>query len=110
MGFARGRIPMTNVQGVPQVTGGSLPAAIWRAFMTALPAPRGSLGSGSSIVGVPSSSAGVEAEPQGETPSEADSREDPVAEDSPPPPPEEGGEEPGILPDVIPTPGSPPGT
>jgi penicillin-binding protein 1A len=109
IGYARGRVPMTSVHGIP-VTGGSLPADIWRAFMLALPAPRGSLGAGSSTAGVTSSTGGVEAERGGEAPSEADSREDPGGEDSPPPPPEEQDEEPGIIPDVIPTPGGAPGT
>ena len=103
IGYSRGRIPMTNVHGIP-VTGGSLPADIWRAFMATMPVPGGSLGVGSSSAGAPAFSGGPEAD-RGETPSEADSREDPTAEDSPPPPPDEGGEEPGIIPDVIPTPG-----
>jgi penicillin-binding protein 1A len=109
IGYPRGQIPMTSVHGIA-VTGGSLPADIWRAFMLALPSPGGSLGVGSSTAGAPSYSGGVQSEPRGETPSEADSREDPVGEEPPPPPPEEGGEEPGIIPDVIPTPGSAPGT
>ncbi len=107
IGYARGQIPMTSVHGIA-VTGGSLPADIWRAFMSVMPVPGGSPGIGSSTSGVPSSSGTGEAD-RGETPSDADSREDPVGEESPPPPPEEEGEEPGIIPDVIPTPGSPPG-
>jgi penicillin-binding protein 1A len=110
IGYARGRIPMTDVHGIP-VTGGSLPADIWRAFMLALPSPRGSLGVGSSTAGVPASSGSVGGEQGGDAPpSEAESREDPVSEEPPPPPAEEGGEEPGIILDVIPTPGEAPGT
>jgi len=34
MGYPQGRVPMTNVHGIP-VTGGSFPAQIWHSFMTA---------------------------------------------------------------------------
>ena len=33
VGYPRGQIPMLNVQGVPRVFGGSLPARIWHDFM-----------------------------------------------------------------------------
>lgn len=35
VGYPKGPIPMLNVQGVPQVYGGSIPAAIWHDFMKA---------------------------------------------------------------------------
>jgi penicillin-binding protein 1A len=34
VGYPKGEIPMSYVEGVAGVTGGSLPAAIWHAFMT----------------------------------------------------------------------------
>jgi penicillin-binding protein 1A len=33
VGYPGGEIPLLNVEGVPEVFGGSLPAAIWHAFM-----------------------------------------------------------------------------
>jgi penicillin-binding protein 1A len=33
MGYPKGNIPMHNVEGVPEVFGGSIPAAIWHVFM-----------------------------------------------------------------------------
>jgi membrane peptidoglycan carboxypeptidase len=33
MGYPKGNIPMHNVEGVPDVFGGSIPAAIWHDFM-----------------------------------------------------------------------------
>jgi penicillin-binding protein 1A len=33
MGYPKGDIPMHNVEGVPDVFGGSIPAAIWHDFM-----------------------------------------------------------------------------
>jgi len=35
VGYPQGEIPMTDVEGVPGVFGGSLPAEIWHDFMTA---------------------------------------------------------------------------
>ena len=35
MGHVEGRVPMTNVRGVPRVTGGSLPASLFSEVMTA---------------------------------------------------------------------------
>jgi penicillin-binding protein 1A len=34
LGYAEGEIPLENVQGVPRVFGGTIPAAIWQDFMT----------------------------------------------------------------------------
>ena len=34
IGYAEGEIPLENVQGVPLVYGGTIPAAIWQDFMT----------------------------------------------------------------------------
>jgi penicillin-binding protein 1A len=34
VGYPRAETPMLNVEGFPQVFGGSLPAAIWRGFMS----------------------------------------------------------------------------
>jgi penicillin-binding protein 1A len=34
VGFPKGEIPMHDIEGVPDVVGGSLPAEIWRYFMT----------------------------------------------------------------------------
>jgi penicillin-binding protein 1A len=105
MGYARGRVPMTNVHGIP-ITGGSLPAAIWKAFMETLPHPRTSLGTGSPYAGGSSASAAAAPPQRAERP-EAEDRggEDPPGEDPAPPPPEEGGGSGDIIPDVIPTPG-----
>jgi penicillin-binding protein 1A len=106
IGYARGQVPMSSVHGIP-VTGGSLPADIWRAFMQSLPRPRSSLGAGSPYAGGSSSSTSV-APQQREEQSPAESGgEDPSGEDPPPPPEDDGGGSGGIIPDVIPTPGSP---
>jgi penicillin-binding protein 1A len=35
VGYPQGEIPMTNVEGIPGVFGGSIPAMIWHDFMTA---------------------------------------------------------------------------
>jgi penicillin-binding protein 1A len=34
MGYPQGEIPLVNVEGVPEVYGGTIPAAIWHDFMT----------------------------------------------------------------------------
>jgi penicillin-binding protein 1A len=34
VGYPRGEIPMHNIEGVPDVVGGTLPAEIWHSFMT----------------------------------------------------------------------------
>jgi penicillin-binding protein 1A len=108
IGYARGQIPMSNVHGIA-VTGGSLPADIWRAFMASIPRPRSSLGTGSPYAGGSVASTGTAPSEQGsKPPAEGHGGEDPSGEDPAPPPPEEGGDG-GIIPDVLPTPGSPPG-
>ena len=33
VGFPKGQIPLENIQGIPQVFGGTIPAAIWHDFM-----------------------------------------------------------------------------
>jgi penicillin-binding protein 1A len=108
IGYPQGRVPMTNVHGIA-VTGGSLPAAIWRAFMSALPVPEDSLGAGSASSGASTFSPGsTERDPseprdRGEAPGDEGVEEQPA----PPPEPEPGGggpPEPDIIPDVIPTP------
>jgi penicillin-binding protein 1A len=33
VGFPKGQIPLENIEGVPQVFGGTIPAAIWKDFM-----------------------------------------------------------------------------
>jgi penicillin-binding protein 1A len=107
IGYPRGRVPMTNVHGIA-VTGGSLPAAIWRAFMSTLPGPDDGLGAGSASSGASPFSPG----PGEQGPSEPQDRgggpRDEGGEDepAPPPEPEQGGgpPEPDIIPDVIPTP------
>lgn len=105
MGYARGRVPMTNVHGIP-ITGGSLPAAIWRAFMETLPHPRSSLGTGSASAGASSLSSGVTHEGPNDRSSGDEPPEDPTGEEPAPPPEQEGGEEPGIIPDdILPGPG-----
>ena len=106
IGYPRGLIPMTNVHGI-QVTGGSLPADIWRAFMSSLPEPGDGLGSGSASSGVSPASEGPSEEGPSDRPVEEGEFEDPAGEEPAPPPEpeEEGGEpEPDIIPDVIPTP------
>jgi penicillin-binding protein 1A len=34
VGYKEGEIPLVNVEGVPEVYGGTIPAAIWQSFMT----------------------------------------------------------------------------
>ena len=104
IGYARGQVPMTNVHGIA-VTGGSLPAAIWRAFMSQVPAPDGSLGQGSASSGGSPVTSGASGAPSSTKPSHEEPAADEGAEEPPPPPAEEGQPEPGIIPDVIPTPG-----
>jgi penicillin-binding protein 1A len=103
MGHAKGRIAMDFVHGI-QVTGGSLPADIWQAFMSGLPEPEESLGAGSSYSGASTSgdvgSAPVEAEEKVEI-----KEEEPVEEPtqpSPPPPPPPQAEPSPILPPILP--------
>jgi penicillin-binding protein 1A len=104
VGYARGRVPMTSVHGIA-VTGGSLPADIWRAFMQALPIPQGSLGTGSPYAGSSSPPVGVAPRPDGDRPdAEERGEEEPAGEDPAPPPPDDGGGSGGIIPDVLPTP------
>jgi penicillin-binding protein 1A len=104
IGYARGQVPMTGVHGIA-VTGGSLPADIWRAFMSQVPAPAGSLGQGSASVGGSPVSSGPSEAPSSTKPSHEQPAADEGAEEPPPPPADEGEPEPGIIPDVIPTPG-----
>ena len=107
MGYPRGRVPMTNVHGIA-VTGGSLPASIWRAFMSTLPGPDDGLGAGSASSGASPFSPGPGEQRPSEPQDRGGGRGDEGGEDepAPPPEPEQGGEppEPDILPDVIPTP------
>ena len=103
MGFAKGRIPMSSVHGIP-VTGGSLPADIWRAFMSAVPGPEDSLGTGSSSSsGAVTSSepvSGTEPEDEVQVEEEAHEEEPPPPSPQPPPPPPEP--PPTILPPILP--------
>jgi penicillin-binding protein 1A len=105
MGHAEARIPMTSVQGVT-VTGGTLPADIWQAFMSTLPSPEESLGTGSSYTGA---STGTSTEPETvDEPAKVEEEEEPAeapVEPSPPPPPP--AEEPPILPPILPPAGNP---
>ena len=105
VGHKEGRVPMDSVQGIAGVTGGSLPAQIWRAFMSTLPVPERALGPVTSSAGV-APSAGVPApsadgdgsQPQDEAPAE----EPPPPAEPPPeePPPEDDD---GIVPpDILP--------
>jgi penicillin-binding protein 1A len=105
IGYARGLVPMTSVHGIA-VTGGSLPAAIWRAFMGSLPEPGGSLGTGSPYAGGSPVSGATSQEPASDRPSTERPGEDTGGEEPEPPPEESGGSEPepDIIPDVIPTP------
>jgi penicillin-binding protein 1A len=110
IGYPRGLVPMTNVHGIA-VTGGSLPADIWRTYMASVELPGASLGTGS-VSSAPSSVApatGPEQESDDRSEEEAPAAEAPPAEAAPPPAPEPeqpggGGSEPPIIPDVIPTP------
>ncbi|MGH2711679.1 MAG: transglycosylase domain-containing protein [Actinomycetota bacterium] len=104
MGYARGQVPMTNVHGIP-ITGGSLPAAIWRAFMMTIPQPEDSLGTGSASAGGTPSTGSTADGPAAEKPATDRSGEDPGGEAPPPAPAEESEPEPDIIPDVLPTPG-----
>ncbi|MGH2691960.1 MAG: transglycosylase domain-containing protein [Actinomycetota bacterium] len=106
IGYPRGQIPMTSVHGIP-VTGGSLPADIWRTFMSTVPQPGASLGTGSGSSGASPAAEGATEEGPSDRPADEGPVEDPAAEEpAPPPEPEQGGgePEPGIIPDVIPTP------
>ena len=110
VGHKDGRVPMTSVQGVSGVTGGSLPAGIWRAFMSAVPQPERSLGTGSTSSGYVSSTGSVPS-----APAEDQEEGEPPAEDAPPPspapapvaPPEGSGDDgdDGLVPDDILPPG-----
>jgi penicillin-binding protein 1A len=105
MGHAEARIPMTSVQGVT-VTGGTLPADIWQAFMSTLPSPEESLGTGSSYTGTStgtSTDSGTVEEPA-KVEEEEEPEEAPVEPSPPPPPPPE---EPPILPPILPPAGNP---
>ena len=107
IGHSRGRVPMTSVQGITGVTGGSLPARIWRAFMAAVPAPKGSLATGSGSSGAaPSGSGTSPSDRGGSSNDDAPSDEAPPPEAPPeqPPPPEPEGDG-GIVPDDILPPG-----
>jgi penicillin-binding protein 1A len=67
VGYPRGEIPLDNIEGFPQVFGGSLPADIWRDFMAPAvghlpvapfpqPSLTGTLIDGNGTYGYPSSS------------------------------------------------------
>ena len=102
VGYPEGRVPMTNVHGI-SVTGGTLPAAIWRAFMLQAPAG-GAFGDpstsgpvsspGSSVVPTPTTEPADE--PPGEQPTE------PPPEPSPSPSPTSDDR---LIPEIFPSPG-----
>jgi penicillin-binding protein 1A len=106
VGHKEGRIPMSSVQGIAGVTGGSLPAQIWRAFMSTLPAPERGLAPAAGITGGSSSSGGAAtggggggSGPPGDGPAE-----EPPAPPAPPPaapPPEDPGGD-IVPPDILP--------
>ena len=107
MGHVEGRVPMTNVHGVPRVTGGSLPASIFGEVLTAaladldpepfeLPDEEWELVEIDSRTGLraaPWCPGEVERIPRILVPRET-CPEPPPAPDPPPPPPEEAAEEP----------------
>jgi 1A family penicillin-binding protein len=106
VGHKEGRIPMANVQGIAGVTGGSLPAQIWRAFMSTLPAPERSLGAAAGTSGETISTGDVPPTGDGAGPGE---RDDGPAEEAPPPPepppadpPPEDPDEGIVPPDILP--------
>ncbi|MGH2724734.1 MAG: transglycosylase domain-containing protein [Actinomycetota bacterium] len=101
VGYPEGRVPMTNVHGI-SVTGGSLPAAIWRAFMLHAPVG-GTFDEPSGAGGVPSSGSSV--------PTATDEgADDPVTEEPAEPPPAEPSPSPTptddnrIIPQILPSP------
>jgi penicillin-binding protein 1A len=113
VGYKEGRIPMEGVHGI-SVTGGSLPAAIWRAFMSEVEPPETQLGTDPGSTGYesfegsgsPSSAptSGANGDPAQQDGSEGPPP-DPVGQPPPSPPPQDGGEgDGGIIPDILPSP------
>ena len=105
VGHKEGRVAMSSVQGIAGVTGGSLPAQIWRAFMSTLPVPERALGPVPSSAGV----APVTGGPVPSTGGDAPEARDDAPPEEPPPPAEPPPEEPppdddgGIVPpDILP--------
>ncbi|MDQ4006363.1 MAG: penicillin-binding transpeptidase domain-containing protein, partial [Actinomycetota bacterium] len=109
IGHKEGRVPMTSVQGVSGVTGGSLPAAIWRAFMSAVPHQDRSLGGTSTSYAAPASSESAPHQEAGGREEQDEPQGEETPAPAPPPaegPPEEGGgEDEGLVPDDILPPG-----
>ncbi len=96
VGYPRGRIPMTAVHGIP-VTGGSFPALIWHAFMTALEGQRApeATSAGPAPPAIPTGGSA------GESGGLADQEGAP--KEGPAPQPTIGGDQTGTVPDPPPT-------
>jgi penicillin-binding protein 1A len=104
VGYPGGARPMRNVEGVPEVYGGTIPAAIWRDFMTAATA-------GMPVVGFPPGSYERYADPPPPPPPEPPSPSptsgpSPTSEPSPSPAPSPTSE-PSPTPSPLPSPPSP---